>query len=950
MSEHNTARKRPVFSLKKGERSISRDLSACLVFALAIIIGLVTAYEYFGRSKMLRQEFEEKADTYIDQLSKSVTFPIWNFDMGSLKHVCSAYTQNDQFAKLQITDFNGDVLFNFVRPGEEDDNPIVRTRDLYIDKEKIGTIKLELSSKAYSRNLDWILFVSSLTFLTSVAVIYIITGFLMDYFIRNPLARLRKGMDKVAMGDFSYRFEEFNYIELLEIGSRFNRMTEEIASRESSLEEVNKVLQAEILKREKAAKSLIKSEKRYRALVETTAEGFFMIDDEQVILDVNPAFCKLVGGSREELLGESVLRLLGESAAERLSDRSRKDYRFELGFTNREGREVDIFVNATHLLESDLDTLTFAFITDISSYKLMEKALRASEEEYRTIAEYTFDWEMWIGPSGTVKYVSPSCERISGYPKGYFMEGPMRVENILHKNDREYWQAAMNGKFLSADGTDMRLFRRDGLLRWVSLTGHQVSADDGTSLGLRVSLRDITKRKFMEKQLQYEALHDPLTGLANRTLCCDRILQAVERSKRRENYYYAVVFMDLDRFKIINDSLGHNIGDKLLVEVSKRLLQSIRDLDTVSRFGGDEFIIVLEELISPREGIRIVRRLRDNLSVPLMIDGHKINVAASYGVLLSPTEYEKPEEIIQNSNVAMHQAKEGGRDRIKVFNRRMLDQAVLAMQLESDLRSAIAGNEFFLDYQPIYSMKDNRVVGFEALIRWNHPQRGLVMPNDFIPMAEESGLIFELGSWVITQACRQMKSWVSSFESASDMVMSINISGRQFSQPTLVDNILSNLNEVGLPPHNLKVEITETAIMERAKQAVDMLNRLKGAGVLVSIDDFGTGYSSMSNLQEFPLDQLKVDLSFVSRMRDSVENTEIVKAIVNLAHNLGLNVVAEGVENDEQQAMLRAMGCEFGQGYLFSRPVSVKTVESHFRGELQLGTAQDEWINDGLTE
>lgn len=937
MTEQKAARKKNIFPFKRGERSISRDLSACLVFALAIIIGLVTAYEYFGRSKMLRQEFEEKADTYIEQLAKSVTFPIWNFDMASIKHVCSAYTQNDQFAKLQITDFNGEILFNFVRPGEEDDNPIIRTRDLFIDKEKIGTIKLELSSKSYSRNLDWILFVSSLTFITSVAVIYVITGFLLDYFIRNPLARLRKGMDKVAMGDFSYRFEEVQYIELLEIGARFNSMTEEIASRERRLEEVNKELQGEIHKREKAARSLIKSEKRYRALVETTAEGFFMIDDSLVILDVNPAFCRLVGAGREELLGGSVRDVLGEYAADRFTERQSSDYRFELSFTNRDGREVDLFINATHLYESDLDKLTFAFTTDISNYKLMEKALRASEEEYRTIAEYTFDWEMWIGPTGSVKYVSPSCERISGYPKAYFMEGPMRVENILHKSDREYWQAAMNGKFLSADGTDMRLFRRDGLLRWVSLTGHQVTADDGSSLGLRVSLRDITKRKFMEKQLQYEALHDPLTGLANRTLCCDRILQAVERAKRRSNYFYAVVFMDLDRFKIVNDSLGHNIGDKLLVEVSKRLLQAIRELDTVSRFGGDEFIVVLEELSSPREGIRIVRRLRDNLSVPLVIDGHKINVAASYGVLLSPTDYEKPEEIIQNANVAMHQAKEAGRDRIKVFNKRMLDQAVLAMQLESDLRSAIANGEFFLDYQPIYSFENGRVVGFEALIRWNHPERGLVMPNDFIPMAEESGLIFELGSWVITESCRQMKSWVSTYGSAADMMMSINISGRQFSQPTLVDNILSNLSEFDLPAHNLKVEITETAIMERAKQAVEMLNRLKKAGVRVSIDDFGTGYSSMSNLQEFPLDQLKIDISFVSKMCESAENAEIVKAIVNLAHNLGLNVVAEGVEELSQQEMLREMGCEFGQGYLFSRPVSVASVEAYFQGEHELG-------------
>ncbi|OEU70475.1 MAG: diguanylate cyclase [Desulfovibrio sp. S3730MH75] len=937
MAGHNTSSKKSYFRFNKGERSISRDLSACLVFALAVIIGVVTAYEYFGRSHMLRQEVEDKADIYIEQLTKSVTFPIWNFDMVSLQHVCSAYTQNDQFAKLRIVDINGDVLFNFVRVGEDNEDPISRSRDLYIGKEKIGVVNFELSNKAYLRNLDWILFVSSLTFLTSVAVIYVITGLLLDYFIRRPLGRLRKGMDKVAMGDFSYRFEEVRYTELLEIGSRFNRMTEEIASREKRLEEINEVLKDEVYKREKAAASNLKSEKRYRALVETTSEGFLMVDESQVLLDVNPAFCRLIGLPREEVLGSKLERILGQFASDKLGEKSVGDHRFELNFTNHKGRDIDIYIHASNLYENDFAKIIFAFVTDISSYKSMEKALRSSEEEYRTIADYTFDWEMWIGPTGIVKYVSPACERISGFSKDYFVEGAGKVEMLFHKNDREHWQNALIGKFQSNDGTDLRMFRKDGLMRWVSLSGRQVLADDASSLGVRISLRDITKRKFMEKQLQYEALHDPLTGLANRTLCCDRILKSVERSRRRDGYYYAVVFMDLDRFKVINDSLGHNIGDKLLVKVSKRLLQAVRDLDTVSRFGGDEFIVVLEELDKPREAIRIVRRIKESLGKPMLVDGHKISIAASYGILLSPTSYDKPEELIQNANVAMHQAKESGRDKMKVFNRRMLDQAVNAMRLERDLRSGIINNELFLDYQPIYSLESKEVMGFEALVRWDHPERGLVMPGEFIPMAEESGLIFELGRWVINETCREVKSWINRYESAADLVISINISGRQFSQSTLVDNILSTLEKYELPPHNIKIEITETAIMERAKQAVEMLARLKSAGVFVSIDDFGTGYSSMSNLQEFPLDQLKIDLSFVHKMSQSPENIEIVKAIINLAHNLGLYVVAEGVENEQQETLLRNMGCEFGQGYLFSKPMRIAQVESFLNGDTILG-------------
>ncbi|SMF39206.1 EAL domain-containing protein [Desulfovibrio gilichinskyi] len=924
------------FRFNSGERSISRDLSACLIFALAVIIGVVTAYEYFGRSRMLRQEIEDKADTYIEQLTKSVTFPIWNFDMVSLKHVCSAYTQNDQFAKLKIFDVDGGVLFSFVRAGESNDDPIVRSQDLYIEKEKIGSLSLELSSKAYLRNLDWILFVSSLTFLISVAVIYIITGVLLDYFIRKPMSQLRKGLDKVAMGDFSYRFQEIHYSELLAIGSRFNRMTEEIANREKRLEEVNNILKGEIHEREKSAESLIKSEKRYRALVETTSEGFLMVDKNQILLDVNPAFCRMIGVSREEILGEKLAAVLGSVASEKLAEKINGGHRFEISVRDKKGSEIDISIHATNLYESASTRLLFAFITDISNHKLLEKALRASEEEYRTIADYTFDWEMWISAEGQVRYVSPSCERISGYPKSYFMEGPSCVEKLLHINDRGFWKNALSGKFLSADGTDLRLFRQDGLMRWVSLTGHQVFAEDGSSLGVRISLRDITKRKFMEKQLQYEALHDPLTGLANRTLCCDRITKCLERSHRRNNYYYAVIFMDLDRFKVINDSLGHNIGDKLLVEVSKRLLLSVRELDTVSRFGGDEFIVVLEELVKPREAISIVRRIREALSTPMLIDGHKISVAASYGIILSPSTYEKPEELIQNANVAMHQAKEAGRDKMKVFNRRMLDKAMHAMKLESDLRAGILNNELYLDYQPIYSLESKEVIGFEALLRWLHPERGLVMPSEFILMAEESGLIFELGNWVISEACREIKGWITKYENAADLAVSINISGRQFSQTSLVDNILSTLKQLDLPPKNLKIEITETAIMERAGQAVEMLSKLQSAGVLVSIDDFGTGYSSMSNLQEFPLDQLKIDITFIRRITKSPENIEIVKAIINLAHNLGLYVVAEGVETEQQETILRNMGCEFGQGYLFSKPMTVAEVEAFLKGNNSL--------------
>lgn len=917
------------FFSERVERSIARDLSSCLVFAIALIIGLVTTYEYFSRSEMIHQEIEDTADNYIHHLVQAIVSPVWNLDMPSLKRVCQAYSSNERFALLKVTDPEGTVLYNFVRP-DEDGDFVEREMDISNGANKIGRVRIAISKAGYARTLNWILFVSSITFLAAVLAIYIITDRLLTLFIKKPIETLLEGMDRVALGDFSHRFKKFKYKEMYEIGERFNRMTSEIASREKRLEEVNRDLNREINEKLDALNFQAKSEKKYRALVETTSEGFMMVDDNQILMDINPAFCKMLGYSRYEMIGSSLSNVLGDSAAYKIRQHSSGDSEFEMTVYAKNGVAIDIYVHATKFFESGTSELTFAFITDISEYKHLAQALRESEEKYRTIAENTYDWEMWIDNTGAVRYVSPSCQRISGFPPSAFMSGQDKVFEIIHHDDRFIWQQFIVEYNFDQEILDLRLFREDGLMCWVSLAGHEVFDSSGKSIGIRLSLRDITHRKFMEKQLHYEALHDPLTGLANRTLCLDRIIHALERATRREDYYFAVVFMDLDRFKIVNDSLGHAMGDKILVEVSKRLVNLVRELDTVSRFGGDEFILILEELILPNEAIKILRRIRTRLSEPIIIEGHEITIAASYGVVLKPVGYKEPEKLLQNANIAMHQAKESGRDRIKVFNSRMLDQAKLAMTMQNDLRSGIEKDELFLLYQPIYSLSEDRVVGFEALVRWKHPVKGLIMPGEFIKLAEETGLISALGKWVIARACEQFSSLIMRFEGAKDAVVSINVSGKQFSHASLVDSILFQLKQNDLSPENIKIEITETAIMERAVQAVDMLKRLKSAGVNVSIDDFGTGYSSMSNLQEFPLDQLKIDLSFIKKIDKSEENIEIVRAIINLAHNLGLHVVAEGVEKENQQKILKDLGCDYGQGYYYARPLSFEKVEEFY--------------------
>ncbi|MDD4731271.1 MAG: EAL domain-containing protein [Desulfovibrio sp.] len=557
------------------------------------------------------------------------------------------------------------------------------------------------------------------------------------------------------------------------------------------------------------------------------------------------------------------------------------------------------------------------------------QALQASEERYRTVADYNYDWEIWFSPGDEILYCSPSCERISGYSAQEIMESGDIFRTIIVDEDYESWRHFMADEMrVDGDSLDFRVVRKDGKEIWLSQVKFEVRKEDGRSLGLRCSLRDITVRKKMELQLRHQALHDPLTELANRTLLMDRVARAMERARRHEDFHFALVFLDLDRFKVVNDSLGHIFGDSLLVEVSRRLWKCVRGMDTVARFGGDEFVLLLEELEVPREAFTVIRRVLDALRDPFQIEGHQVQTTVSIGVVLDAQEGDRPSDLLQKANIAMYRAKESGRDRFDIYNERMLQQAVDLMHLENDLRKAVLHREFRVFYQPIVSLEDGSLAGFEALVRWDHPDRGLVSPGEFIPLAEETGLIIDLGRQVLEEATRAMARWTRIHPQAADLQLSVNISARQFRNNDLVSDVIEALRKSGLEPDRLKLEITESTVMDDVETSLLRLERLKEEGIRISMDDFGTGYSSMSYLQKFPLDQLKVDLSFVRRILDSTENAEIVRAIITLAHSLRMMVVAEGIEMEEQAALLHSLHCELGQGYLYSPPVPAERAEA----------------------
>ncbi len=575
-------------------------------------------------------------------------------------------------------------------------------------------------------------------------------------------------------------------------------------------------------------------------------------------------------------------------------------------------------------------------LRDVTYPRRIEEELKLSQERYHTVAEYTYDWESWVSPEGNVLYASPSCERITGYEPKRFLESRDFLQRIIHPEDVSLWEQHMQA--VRTEGTaselDFRIHSADGQIRWISQTASLVFNSEGSSLGIRCSMRDITNRVIMEQQLRELSLHDSLTGLGNRTLCLERIKLGQERARRRSNYHFAVVFLGLDRFKLINENYGHTLGDKVLVEISRRLVRATRALDTVARFGGDEFVLLLEELNSPRESFLVINRVLESLEEPMDIDGNEIRVNGSLGLVPRPSSDVEPAELLRNANIAMYRAKETGKSRYKIYNPGMAERVRKIMTLEHDMRRALNNNEYYLVFQPIMRLRSGKLDGFEALLRWNHPERGVIPPGEFIPMAEENGFIVELGAWVLQEACTVLASWEERFPESKTQ-LSVNISARQFAESGLFDMLHSTLQRTHTPVRRLKLELTETTVMQNADQASQILTRLKQLGLSLSIDDFGTGYSSLSYLQRFPLDNLKIDLSFVRMLDNSPENIEIIKAIVNLAHNLGLDVVAEGIEKESQERLLRSLGCDLGQGYLYARPLPQEEAEAFMLAQQQ---------------
>ncbi len=457
--------------------------------------------------------------------------------------------------------------------------------------------------------------------------------------------------------------------------------------------------------------------------------------------------------------------------------------------------------------------------------------------------------------------------------------------------------------------------------------GIAVRNETGVPHRMAGSQSDVTDRKEAEARLLHDAFHDALTGLANRALFMDRLGHLIDRSRRRDDLI-AVLFIDLDRFKVVNDSLGHLVGDRLLIAIARRLEECLRPADTVARLGGDEFAILLDTIGEAGDATRIADRILQALQRPFQLENHEVFIGGSLGIAIGPTGYARPEDLLRDADIALYRAKAQGRGRYEVFDTAMHAQVVGLLELETDLRRAVERKEFRLLYQPIVSLATGRIVGFEALLRWPHPERGVLPPGEFIPLAEETGLIVPIGSWVMREACRQLRAWQDRDDVDAGLTMNINISGKQFSRGDLVAEVDAVLRETGLAGRCLELEITESAVMGNPEDSIGTFSQLRRRGVRLCIDDFGTGYSSLSYLHRFPADALKIDRSFIGRIGSGDDNLEFVRTIFGLAASLGMDAIPEGVETDLQLERVRELGCRYAQGHRISPPVDAASAGS----------------------
>jgi diguanylate cyclase (GGDEF)-like protein/PAS domain S-box-containing protein len=676
-----------------------------------------------------------------------------------------------------------------------------------------------------------------------------------------------------------------------------------------------------------------RAEERYRTLVERVPAVVYLqeIGSPDSTMYMSPQIETLTGYTPEECKEPDLTwRMVHPEDREQMQTEDERTgepgevFASEYRVVHRDGRTVWVR-NESVLVEDEVTGSRYwqGFMLDITERKRAEEKIRNAEERYRTLVEQ-IPAVTYIDPvddPDTSLYTSPHIEEMLGYTPQEWQNEKLWPKR-LHPEDRERVLAA--DERFEAGGRpfreEYRLLAKDGSVVWVREEAVLVRDEAGEPLYWQGVFYDITERKFLEERLEHRALHDSLTGLPNRQLFMDRLGQALRRTRRRKKGRVAVLFMDLDGFKVVNDSLGHEAGDLLLAAVAKRLKRCLRPEDTLARFGGDEFVVLVEDVEAADEAVRVAERIIDELRERFVLDGRELYARASIGIAIGEDRTKDPDDLLRDADTAMYRAKDEGWE-YAVFDPVMYEKAIDRLEVENDLGRAVEQEEFVVHYQPIVSLQTGEVFAVEALVRWEHPERGLLDPDEFVPMSEESGLVIPMGEQVLREACLKAKEWQEAHPRTPPLVMSVNLSATQLVSPDLAETVEGILKETGLEGSCLTLDVTETVYVRALAGNTATLDRLRGLGARISIDDFGVGYSSLAYLKRLPADSLKIDRSFVKGLGENVEDTAIVHMIIELAHTLGLKVIAEGVEGKEQAELLREMGCDMAQGYHFSTPL-----------------------------
>jgi diguanylate cyclase (GGDEF)-like protein/PAS domain S-box-containing protein len=679
-----------------------------------------------------------------------------------------------------------------------------------------------------------------------------------------------------------------------------------------------------------------------RSVVEHSSENVTIVDLDGTLRYANPAFERMLGYDTEEVVGKmNVLEYVHSDDLPHVLEETEKAVsaggvatnKVEYRFRHKDGSWQWVESAGTYLLDDPHVKGVVVQTRNITERKRTEGALREAEERFRRSFDDAAIGMALVAPDGQFLRTNRSLCEILGYVEEELLE--KTFQDITYPDDLDadldQVRRMLVGKIRTYQ-MEKRYFHKDGQVVWVLLSVSMVHDEEGEPLYFVSQIQDISERKVLEERLEHRAFHDSLTDLPNRQLFMDRLGQALRRTMRRHKRV-AVLFMDIDKFKGVNDSLGHEVGDLLLTVVAQRLGHCLRPEDTLARFGGDEFVVLIEAVDDPEQAVEVAKRITEEFRKPFNIEGRDLYVAASIGISLGNARTHDSDGLLRDADTAMYRAKDET-EGYTLFDPSMHALVFRRLELENDLRRAIEQEEFVLRYQPIVRLDDVGGVGrLEALVRWDHPERGLLDPDEFIPIAEESGLVVPMGEQVLEHACRWVVEWHRQFPRRTPLVLSVNLSARQLSRPDLAETVARVLRETGMEGGCLNLDVTEVVYVSTLERHTAVLDRLKGMGVEISIDDFGTIYSSLSYLKRLTADTIKIDKSFVKGLGEVVEDTAVVQMIIWLAHTLGMEVIAEWVESEEQARLLKELGCDMAQGYYFAKPLPPEEIPALLSSE-----------------